>query len=174
MSKLSLELPCKPVVKQYLVNSYGINAQDMVNLPDHDWIRHLLLVLLERNHTRFDKSVNIQYYTEKVLLPISMDDLFRYGHGLSKTGVQIINNRIEDIISQRLHLHLEFFVHVAGYQLKDAIEMFQIKYNFPEEVFPRETITKRYQRNVKPALLLHNYVGYTISRSANYRAKNNP
>jgi hypothetical protein len=155
---LFVTLPCKPVVKQYLINKYG----EQCILPEGDFIKNMLLVCLQRNTRHQDSKITLQYYTETINLPINFEIFDRYGTELSKTSIRNINSTIEDIIHQRLYQHLEFYRHVAGYQLKDAIAMFQQLNNFPEDVYPAATITKYYQRSILPYLNLQKFVGVNV------------
>ncbi len=162
-------LPCKPLVKQYLVNRYNITDNGLVQLPAHDWIKHLVKALVEKNFDRQNRYTNMDLFTCKVLIPIGDDDLFRRGGDLSPESVSVINNRIEDIIRQQLYQFLEFYVHAAGMRLNDAVCLFQQIYNFPEEVYRRATILKHYQRHIKPHLVLQKFVGVQGVKRPIYR-----
>lgn len=155
---LKIILPCKPVVWQYLTNKYGTAPQ----LPDDDWIKLLAVSLLKRNLSKDDKDITLQYYTRQFEIPITLDEFQRYGDVLSKTSIRQINNRIEDLIHQQLYQFLEFYVHVAGYQLNAAIEMFQQMYAFPPEIYTHDAIKKYYQRKIQPYLTLQKFVGVNV------------
>lgn len=146
--QLYITLPCKPVVKQYLVNKYG----QQINLPDDDWIKLLIESYLQKNFAEQDSKITLQYYTETVRIPITYKIYELHGDTLTKTSIRAINNRIEDVIHQALYQHMQFYVHIAGYRIQHAIMMFQDMYHLPEEVYARETITKYYQRKIQPYL----------------------
>lgn len=172
MSTLSVELACKPKIKQYLLNRYGLNQLGQINLPEGDWIKTLAHGFLIRATDDQATKITMNQYTEKVLLPITVYRFERYGSELSKTAMREINCRIEDQINTALYQFLEFYVHVVGYLLKDAVELFQQIYHFPEEVYSRDAILKHYQRNIKPNLSLQKFVGVQLARSSQYRAQN--
>ena len=153
-----INLPCKPVVKQYLVNRYGERS----NMPEGEWVKLLLINLLQRSTGEDDKDITLQYYTAMAVIPITYDQFQRYGDTLSKTAIREINNRVEDVIRQQLFQFLEFFVHVANYQLKDAIYMFQEVYALPEDVYAAETIKKYYQRKIQPFVNARSFIAVNV------------
>ena len=155
---LTVQLRCKPIVKHYLVNRYGVS----IAMPENDWVKLLIRSHLQRNHAKDDSDITLQYYTTQVSIPINMDVYDRYGDHLTKTATREINNRIEDVIYQQLFQFLEFYVHVANYQLKDAIAMFQTIYVFPEDVYSFDTIKKHYQRRIQPFINIQKFVGVNV------------
>lgn len=168
--QLHVTLRCKPVVKQYLINKYG----EQLQLPDDDWIKLLIIHLLIRNSAKDDTDCTLEkystqarfefnYFTAEAKLPIIFSDYEKYGDYLTKTATRAINNRIEDIIHQQLYQHLEFYVHVAKYRLKDAIAMFQQIYNFPEDIYTGDSIKKYYQRKIQPFLIPQKFSSVNVS-----------
>lgn len=145
---LYVTLPCKPVVKQYLLNHYGQNIQ----LPDGDLVKLLIQSMLQRKSHDQDSKVTYFRYTEEVKIQITYKVYELYGDQLSPTSIRVINNLIEKKIHARLYDFMEFFICVANYQQKDAIIMFQLTHGFTEEIFPFDTIKKYYQRNIQPHL----------------------
>lgn len=151
-------LKCKPVVWQYLINNYG----EKLELKKNDWILMLMVSLLQRDSAHKDSEITLQYYTKEVKLSITLEQYDRFGDQLSKTAMRTLNNRIEDVIHQQLYQFLEFYVHVAKYQLNPAIEMFQQLYNFPPEVYTHAAIKKYYQRDIQPHLVPQKFVGLNV------------
>lgn len=141
-----IHLPCKPVVKQYLINNYGFNY----SIPDGDLVKCIMDQLLQRNSTEQDTKITLQYYSEVAKIPISYKRFELYGNELSKTSIRAINRTIEHIIHQRLYDFLEYQVHVVGLQLNTAIELFQQVYCFPPEIYTHDAIKKHYQRIIRP------------------------
>lgn len=156
--KLTVRLPCKPVVKKYLINRYGENC----TVQKNDWVKQLLLSMLQRKISKYDSEITLQYYTESYDMPLNLDEYLRYGDELSKTAIREINNRIEDDIHNQLFRFLEFYVHVCGYRLKDSIEMFQTFYAFPEECYSSDAIKKYYQRRIQPYVSKIRFVGLNV------------
>lgn len=150
-----IEIPCKPAVRQFLLNKYGAE----MNIPNSDLVKKMLFNLLHRNTAKDEKDITLQYYTTSVTINLTLDQALRFGLNLSKTAIREMNTTIEEIIYERLHVHMEFFVYVSGYKEKAAIEMFQHLYNFPEEVLAFDTIKKHYQRHIQPNLYVNKIVG---------------
>jgi hypothetical protein len=146
------------VVRQYLINKYG----EKMNIPNSDLVKALVFSLLQRNTAKDDSDITLQFYTTKVELLLDLDQALRFGLHLSKTSARNINLTIEKIIHEQLHHFLEFYIGAAGYTEKSAIEAFQQIYNFPEEVYPYDTIKKHYQRHIKPYMLPHKFNGVFV------------
>lgn len=137
-----IELPCKPVIKQYIANRYGTP----VIFPQNDWLYNLLCRYLQRPDTNNDTQVNIQYYTTSVDLPIKMRDYSDFGNALTPTAIRHINQTIQDVIEEVLYNYMHFYHCVAGYQIKDCITAFRHAYHFDEEHYSTDAITKFFQR----------------------------
>ncbi|MBS1684749.1 MAG: hypothetical protein JSS76_08345 [Bacteroidetes bacterium] len=165
MGPLYIDLPCKPMVYQYLVNLYprmdaaGVDA--LIDLPAGDPQLLILYTLLQRNHSHDDAKYTLQYYSRKVRIPVQFEVYERMGIHLSKTAIVAINKRIEDLITERLDMILQFYTSL-GYQLKDAIQIFRTAYNFPEEAYSFDAIQKRWQRHTKKSPTVHNIIGETV------------
>lgn len=140
--KIQIELPCKPLVKQYITNRYG----NPVRWPHNDFLRSLLVRFLERPDTSHDSEVNIQYYTATVDLPITMGEYERYGNALTPTAIRHINQTVQDIIEEVLFNYLHFYHYCGKMKIKDAIVAFRHAYHFDEEHYSTDAIQKFFYR----------------------------
>ncbi len=156
--QLFVPIPCKPVVKQYLINRYGPQLQ----LPDDDWIKLLIESYLSKHIAEQDTKITLQHYTTTASIPIKWKTYELHGNELTKTAIRAINNRIEDVIHQQLFQHLEFYVHVAHYKLRHAVMMFQEIYALPEDIYPADTITKYYQRKIQPYVSANKFASVNV------------
>lgn len=145
---LHVTLPCKPVVKQYLLNNYGATLK----MPDGDFVKLLIESLLQRASHWQDTKINLYRYTDEVKIPITYQVYEVYGDKLSPTAIRVINRLIEKKIHARLYDFMEFFVCIANFEQKDAIIMFQQTHGFPEGIYSYDTIKKYYQREIQPSL----------------------
>ena len=135
-------IPCKPLVKQYLHNQYG----ESIAFPDNDWFKSLFLKFLQHPTRQYENNAQIQYYTATVNLPIRFGDYVRYGNTLTKTSIMHLNQAVQDDVDELLYIYLTFFHIKQKMLLKDAIANFRTEYDFPEESYSTEAITKFFQR----------------------------
>lgn len=140
--QLYVTLPCKPVVKQYIVNRYG----NPVKFPQNDWLRSMLVKYLQRPDRHYENKTTLQYYTAQVDLPIMFREYTNFGNVLSRTSIMHINQTVQDIIEEALYNYLNLYHAQAGILLKTAIVMFRNQYGFPEESYSTEAIHKFWQR----------------------------
>lgn len=137
-----IELPCKPLVKQYIINRYG----SPVSFPRNDWVYSLIQRYLQRPDTNNDTQVRLQYYTVTIDLPITFRDYADFGNYLTPTCIRHINQSIQDIIEEVLFNYLHFYHSICGIQIKDAVANFRQQYRFAEEHYSTDAIIKFYQR----------------------------
>ena len=167
-------VPCKPRVLQYFTNKYpsslisvGDTSRYNVDLPVRDPYLVLIYNFLERGTSRNDTMHTMQHYTCEAHIPIVYEAYERYGLDLSKDAIVAINNRIEELIHERLDMILQFYTSV-GFELKDAIEIFRRAYNFPEDSYSSDAIAKHWQRHTRKSVSVHNIIGKTVL-SSNFR-----
>lgn len=163
---LLVELPCKRLVMQYLVNKYESEARPLpherqIILPNGDPHLTLLYNLLTRSTAEFDKKYTLQFYTCKAFIPVEFMIYERKGLVLSKTAIVAINNTIEDLIHDRLSMILDFYTS-QGFQLKAAIDIFRQTYNFTEEAYSSDAIIKYWQRHAKNRITTHKIIAETV------------
>lgn len=156
----TLAIPCKPVVKQYLVNNYG----PKVNLPSGSLEQKMILNLLHRQQRHFDSVITLQHYTATVEVKISYENFEDYGTELSKSDIRAFNTTIEKIIHKHLYFFLSFYIGVCGFKEKDAIFLYQQLFMFHEEVWSFESIKKHYQRNIQPYMHPVKVIGANVPK----------
>ena len=146
MAKFSINIPCKAYVKRFLELNYGMPVDFTKDKTLYPEFRKRL----EKKNTRYDnryEGCKFARYTDSVNIKISQDDFYRFGWELSKTDIIDFNRQMEAraktfmyvIVSNRLAINMN---------LTDAISYFQDTFNFPEEVWPSESINKDCQRNL--------------------------
>lgn len=140
-----VELPCKPIVRQYIINRYG----EPVCFPSNDWLKILMINYLERPLKFYDATVSPTHYKCKVMLPINLHIYERHGNVLSNTAMMILNERVQDDVDEMIYLFLNIHYREKGMLLSEAIQLFRNTYNFPEEAYSTDAITKFYYRSRK-------------------------
>lgn len=144
--KFTVTIPCKPYTKRFLELNYG----NPVDFTKDKTLYPLLRKKLEKKSCRHDKAyqrLNQVRYTESVTLNITQDDFYRYGWELTLTDTISFNKELETrtkmfmymIISPRLGF---------GMNLTDAIRYFQNRFDYPEEIWPFDSIEKDCKRNL--------------------------
>jgi hypothetical protein len=147
-------LPCKSLVKQFIINRYG----SPVVFPHNDWLRSMLIRYLERPDTEYEHKVGLIRYSQTINLPILMREYERFGNDLSKTSILHINQTVQDIIEEFLFIYIKFHHQQCGMLLHKTIEKFRIEYRFPEETFTTDAINKFWQRQVKKRTDFYNNI----------------
>ena len=142
-------LPCKTYVKQFIVHNFGEPA----NFSPDKSLSNTLLKALKHPDKRWDYNSNVNdavgNYRSKIDLAISEDVFYRYGWMLTTTDILNINRKIESRV--KCFMYQMVGVSVAnGKPIKDSIEDFQQRFDYPEEVWAYESIKKDFQRNGKP------------------------
>lgn len=149
MSKhIYIEVPCKPIVAQYIHNRYG----SPVVFPSGDWLKLLFCSFLGAKLSTGKEKHTLGLYTQKVKIPIELWRFNNQDEHLSNEAIAAINNRIEDEIHQRLFIIFEHYHATIGYTIKQTAQKFQELYNFPEEIYSTDNILKQYQRNIREEL----------------------
>lgn len=143
-------LPCKPYVKQYLLHNFGS--------PDEDWPeavslfqdRFLLKEFKKRltnGSTRYDnKYGDMVRYSVVVPIEVRRDDFYRYGWSLSGSDVVSFCSIVETRVKSMLCTHLDVYKSL-GVPIATAIRHFQEQYDFPEDVWPTDSMRREYNRN---------------------------
>jgi transposase-like protein len=142
----SLTIQCKPYVKRFLELNYGTP----VNFIKDTSIYPLLRKKLERKSTRYDKKFSgykQNRYTSVVEIKITRDDFYRYGWELSLTDEVNFNREMEGRAKLFMYTIISTRI-IFGMNLTDAIRYFQNRFEFPETVWPAETIEKDCKRNL--------------------------
>lgn len=142
---IQLEMPCKPLVKQYIRNRYGAP----VAFPHNDYLKSMLYKYLCWPNREHDKAVTLQYYTDKVLLPVPYSILNKYGNELTNTSIMHINQTVQDLAEEQAYNFLQFCHIYKKVTILEAVEQFRDAYHFPEESWKTDALVKFYQRTRK-------------------------
>lgn len=146
MSKFSIKIACKPYSKRFLELNYGNPVdftKDKTIYPD-------FRKKLARRNTRYDlryDACKMSRYSNEVEIKITRDDFYRYGWELTKTDAVNFNREIES--RAKIFMYVIVSARIAfGMSLTDSVSFFQDAYDFPEDVWPKESIIKDCQRNL--------------------------
>lgn len=146
MSKFSIILPCKPYTKRFLELNYG----NPVDFTKDKTLYPQFRKKLQRQNNRYEQryqNCNFSRYTDSIEVKITRDDFYRNGWELSKTDLVNFNRDIES--RTKIFMYVIVSTRMAfGMSLTDSISYFQDAYDFPEEIWPKESITKDCQRNL--------------------------
>jgi hypothetical protein len=137
-----IEFPCKPVVKQYIINRYG----SPVKFPRNDYLKAMLVKMLSNPDTNYDSQTTLQYHTASIDLPVEFRLYAKKRSTLTRTDIMLLNQTVQDLIEETLYNYIHLFHHLGGKLLKETILGFREQYGFPEESYSTEAITKFWQR----------------------------
>lgn len=161
MSKFIINIPCKPYVKRYLELKFGTTGGKTIDISDKALYTELRSKLKKKSY-RHEKTYNklvLKRYSDEIAVTISQDDFYRYGWELSKTDIVHLNRIFEG--RAKLLMYSFVGIHCAtGISLSESIELFQEKYGFTEDIWPKESIYKDCQRNLD---IEKNYIIKNIS-----------
>lgn len=145
LSDKSILIPCKPYVKQFLIQNYGYP----VNLyTGQNPFIHLFRSFLEKSCHRRDKALeNKNNLTAEVDFLISDGDFYRNGWEISLTHISILNTSFEQAAKLFMRNCICFDISLTGSKAK-SIRKFQDRYDYPDEVWPYQSIKKDLDRNV--------------------------
>ncbi len=137
-------LPVKPYVKRFLELNYG----DPVDLKNDKKLYKLFRRCLIKPQITYDNTRCAEisnYYNENVNIIISEDDFYRYGWELSKTDIVAFGREIESNVKFFMKNIVSYYT--SHMDFSKAINIFQEKYGFTEDIWSYESIKKEFQRN---------------------------
>lgn len=144
---LTVTVPCKRYVAHYLRSRFGNKPR----LSHNSHLGVFFLNLLDRKIARYENR--IEDYEDRVEIEISVDDMTRYGHSLTKTAQNSFNSLVEDHVKSLFEVHMDALVNAASFKKAHAIRAFQEMHDFPEHAWPFESLKKHYDRiNKNPNL----------------------
>ena len=138
----TLDFPCKAYVKRYIEHNFGSPG----DLRRDKELNTLFRSRLKKPLFHTDAKLTGGYYQSVVKLMISTDDFYRFGWELSKTDINDINNVLESRVKAMARTYISIN-NSLGFALSAVIDNFQEKFDFPEDVWSKESITKDFQRN---------------------------
>jgi len=140
---ITIELPCKPYVKQFLELNYGSPIELK---PDRVLFTNFLRCLKKPNKRYDYKKADVpSLYSEITRIVISEDSFYRYGWELTRTDIIAFGKEIECRVKFFMRQMVSQYSTVMN--LKDSIYMFQTRFGFTEEIWSYESIKKDFYRN---------------------------
>lgn len=151
--KFVVWLPCKPYVRQYLINNYiGDGEDDVVDLRKNSYLHNDFVSRLTKDGRWEKKYSNLYRYKTMVAVRISRDEFYRYGFSLANSEVVSFGLILERNIKNKMFLYVDLAVGM-GMQISVAIRRFQKNHGFDEDSWPYETIRRIYNRHSRDARL---------------------
>jgi len=141
VSYIPLDLPCKPYVRQYIVNEMG--PKPLIGSRHHIGTKLIDLLGQKRNYRASEFSVSA--YSTKIRLYLNEDVAKNKGIWLNETSIIRFNSYTEDHVKDRLRLMLDLYMDLTK-SLEASIELTRIKLNLPETVMGDDLIKKDYYR----------------------------
>jgi len=146
-NQTTLMIPVKPYVKHYLEINYGNPVDFSYHRHLYTHVRRMLITPKHRSDTVY--SDKMKRFSTFVRVMISEDDVFRHGCEISKTDIVHFNNIFTYYIKFMMRTLVGLRVAMGG-SSKEAIQKFQDRYGFTEDVWPYESIAKDFYRNGTP------------------------
>lgn len=138
-----LEVPVTPLVKKWLIRKYGKEPA----LSTKTAIGISLTYMINKHNRYLDKQVSMSNYSERIIIRMSADVFFRYGHTLTPTAVCHFNKYVLEEIYGIMFYGIDIETSMLpNRQIKDCIESFCDRYDFNEEEFSYERAKKAYYR----------------------------
>ena len=144
-SDFSLQIPCKPYVRHYLVQNFG----HPVNLyqGDNPFLPLLKLLLNSQKRDKYPaRKLSAQIYSQSVSILLSEDDFLRVGFDLSRIGAIVFNKEVERSFKHMMHVIVAINFTFYG-NLETAIDRFTLDFDIPEDTWPHESIRKDFMRH---------------------------
>lgn len=144
--KFSITIPCKPYVRRYLELTYGQSVDFTKDNAIYPVFRKKLEKPSNKRKATYTKY-SLDKYNDSVTCKILQTDFYEYGWELTVTDIVSFNREIEG--RAKLFMYLIISSRISfGMAQTDAIRYFQDRFDFPEEIWPAESINKDCQRNL--------------------------
>lgn len=144
--KFSITIPCKPYVKRYLEVTYGTPVDFTKDKSLYPVFRKKLEKPSNKRNSTY-KACRLDKYTETVECKILQTDFYEFGWELTITDIISFNKEMEGRAKMFMYLIISSRISF-GMAQTDAIRYFQERFDFPEEIWPAESINKDCQRNL--------------------------
>lgn len=144
---LTLTLPCKPYVRRFIEHNFGLPA----DISRDEELFSDFRKRLSKNSHRHDRAyatLMLEKYAESAKIIIPEDDFYRYGWELSTSDIVKLNKHLECRIKILVHTVVSSQL-AFGFTLSASVDYFMDTYEFPEDVWKKESIIKECQRNLK-------------------------
>jgi hypothetical protein len=140
--EIKIEIDVKPVVKAYLERNFGSPVKLTREKPAGKYFYKLLEK--QENH----KDTEYKQYSQKMVIIVGEDCLFRHGSVVTPTSLIDFNNYVTDNIYELMYLTIEMQEEMSKerFRIKEAIQYFLDKFSLTEEILSFETAKKAYYR----------------------------
>ncbi|MCX6225213.1 MAG: hypothetical protein NTV01_10790 [Bacteroidia bacterium] len=141
----SIVIPCKPYVGRFMIQNFG----DPVNLYS---VNNAYLLMfkrcLEKPWKRRESKLSTQpRLTCTVEIMISDCDFYRFGWELSLTDMAYLHTAFEKAVKLFMRTCVAIDISMSGSQAQ-SIRRFQTQYEYPDEIWPFQSIKKDLDRNL--------------------------
>ena len=142
-----LTIPCKPHVKNFLENSFGVPADLSLDYN----INKTFLLLINRKTNRNEKRSSSPGYGKKVYretVTIEVEEKYmpENPNKISKKAIQDFSIFVEGYIKSMARIFI-FICEKFGMKRMEAIREFQQTFGFSNELFPENNILQDLKRN---------------------------
>jgi hypothetical protein len=140
--EIKIEIDVKPVVKAYLERNFGTPVRLTRDKPTGKFFYKLLEK--QENH----KDTEYKQYSQKVVVIVGEDCLFRHGSMVTPTSLIDFNNFVTENFYELMYLTIEVQEEMSQdrFRIKEAIQYFLDKFCLTEEILSFETAKKAYYR----------------------------
>lgn len=140
---LSITFPCKPYVRCFIEQNYGIP----IRFYRDKGLMTIIRLLLSRQDSSDDyRPINPNIYCDKVTFHINEHDYNHYGGIFSNRAIMDINLYFEGKVKLLMRSWISA-QHTYGMAAIEAVKQFQDVFGYPENVWKAESIYKDCQRN---------------------------
>lgn len=149
----TISLPVKPYVKRFLELNfeYRTDTDDHIQIFDFKSDKKLYAFFrkcLIKPEFTYDKTKFCEisgYYSEKIKVVVSESDFYRYGWEISNTDIVKIGKELET--SAKFFMKNIISCYCSHMEFSRAVNLFQEKYGFTEDIWSYQSIKKDFQRN---------------------------
>lgn len=140
----SIMIPCKPYVRRFLIQNFG----DPVNLYSfQNQYIYLFRSFLAKPCKRRDKKLTFKStLTDSVEFMISDTDFYHFGWEISITDMSTLNSTFEQAAKLFMRTCISIDTSISGSQAQ-SIRRFQDFYEYPDSIWPFDSIKKDLDRN---------------------------
>lgn len=165
--RFKITLKVKPYVWQYLVNHFQdqkIPEVGLVNLRNDSELNLVLKKILCKKRTQYDKRYDSSSrYSQEVKIIISQDDFTRYGWEMSPTDCVQFGLIIERRAKHELYTYINLYSSMGG-TIQEAILSAQQVLNYPEDMWPADSIRRGFSRNRPESLNLKDLIASEFNK----------
>lgn len=142
----TIEIYTKPYVAHFITMKYGDPAQFD---QDKNVMQYLDSIISKpcRRHDKYYGNLKGLRYKSPVRILLNEKQYNKCGGRLTKTDSVKFSGFLEGNLKYQTMYIIWFYQHLLTF--KDSTKLFQKNFNFPEEVWPYESIKKSYYKAIK-------------------------